>query len=120
MNLIRGQNWKTFLLSTEGRTPRCDYWLGLTVPYVGLTIVAGILDAILIQMIGFGFVTALFALAFVYPSIVVAIKRCHDRGRSGWFLLLFLLPFVNFWAMIEIAFLRGTVGPNNYGPDPIT
>ncbi|GHU87403.1 hypothetical protein AGMMS49941_10860 [Deferribacterales bacterium] len=52
---------------------------------------------------------------FINPLI----KRCHDRNRSGWFILLFLVPIVNLWAIIELGFLRGTVGDNKYGCDPL-
>ena len=119
MDLIRGQDWKTFLTSYEGRTPRCDYWLGLTVPYLGLLIASAILDVILRKILGFAFLQALVVLAFIYPSVVVGIKRCHDRGRSGWFLLLCFVPILGIWLIVELGFLRGTVGPNEYGPDPL-
>ena len=48
------------------------------------------------------------------------IKRCHDRDRSGWYLLIALIPFVGLlWIWIELGLLRGTVGPNRFGPDPL-
>ncbi len=46
-------------------------------------------------------------------------KRWHDRGKSGWLAALAIIPFVNLWLLIECGFLRGTVGPNQYGPDPL-
>jgi uncharacterized membrane protein YhaH (DUF805 family) len=47
------------------------------------------------------------------------IKRSHDRDRSGWFILLFLVPLLNLWPLIELLFLRGTIGSNRFGPDPV-
>jgi uncharacterized membrane protein YhaH (DUF805 family) len=75
--------------------------------------------------------------------IVVAVKRLHDRNKSGWWLaILYGVPFVldsgaygvvsdhplyltapatliNLWALIELGFLRGSRGPNRFGEDPI-
>ncbi|MFN8547772.1 MAG: DUF805 domain-containing protein [Candidatus Eisenbacteria bacterium] len=61
---------------------------------------------------------------FMYGSLWVwltlMVRRCHDRGRSGWFLLLKFVPFAGIWVLLEICALGGTVGPNKYGPDPTT
>ena len=52
-----------------------------------------------------------------YMWLAVNVKRCHDRGHSGWFVVLSLLPLANIWYLIEVGFLRGQSGPNEYGPD---
>jgi uncharacterized membrane protein YhaH (DUF805 family) len=52
-------------------------------------------------------------------GVNLGIKRCHDRGRSGYFILLNFVPLVNFWPLIELTFLKGDAGPNEYGPDPL-
>ena len=55
----------------------------------------------------------------IYPAVVVNIKRFHDRNKSGWWVLIALIPLVGaLWIVIECGFLRGTVGDNRYGPDP--
>jgi hypothetical protein len=59
-------------------------------------------------------------LALLYSYIAVLIKRCHDRNRSGLFLLLSLIPLLNFWPWIELWFLKGTPGRNQYGEEPDT
>jgi len=48
----------------------------------------------------------------LYSSIVVNVKRCHDRDHSPWFLLRGLIPILNLWPFIELGFLAGTAGPN--------
>jgi uncharacterized membrane protein YhaH (DUF805 family) len=58
-------------------------------------------------------------LILLWPTLALGVKRCHDRGRSGWFLLLMLVPLVQLWPIIELAFLRGTAGENRFGPDPL-
>jgi uncharacterized membrane protein YhaH (DUF805 family) len=61
----------------------------------------------------------IFDLIILWPGIAILIKRSHDRDRSGWFILLFLVPFLNLWPLIELLFLRGTIGSNRFGPDPV-
>jgi len=89
-------------------------------------------------------VVGIVYLALVIVGIFVGIKRLHDRDKSGWWLLVFyLLPTVlsfvsailsrngigflfalgslaiSIWALVELGCLRGTVGPNRYGQDPL-
>jgi len=55
----------------------------------------------------------------VWFSLALQVKRWHDRGKSGWWVLINLIPFVGgLWALVECGFLRGTEGPNQFGPDP--
>ncbi len=62
----------------------------------------------------------LIALALVYPGINLGIKRFHDRDKSGWWVLIILVPIIGpIWYFIEAGCLRGTVGPNRFGPDPL-
>ncbi len=61
-------------------------------------------------------------LVWTWMHVAVLVKRWHDREKSGWMVLLILIPVVNivgfFWTLIECGFLEGTIGPNRYGPDP--
>ncbi len=55
-----------------------------------------------------------------YLALAVSVKRCHDRDRSGWFLLIYFIPIIGeLWVSIELGFLRGTAGANRFGPDPL-
>src|SRR5215471_3417222 len=54
----------------------------------------------------------------LFPTLAVHVYRCHDRGWSGWFVLLSLRPGGNLWYLIERGFLPGTRGLNKYGSDP--
>ena len=54
---------------------------------------------------------------FCYFSLyAIAAKRWHDRNKSGLWNLISLIPLVNFWMLIELGFLKGTDGPNRFGP----
>jgi uncharacterized membrane protein YhaH (DUF805 family) len=108
-------------LSLEGRINREVYWLKFAVPYIVAYLVAILIDAaaIAVDIYAFPILFLIVALAGIWPGIAAAVKRLHDRGRSGWFLLLALIPFVNIWIMIEVYFLKGTEGANPFGADPL-
>jgi uncharacterized membrane protein YhaH (DUF805 family) len=66
----------------------------------------------------------LWVLLLVPPSLwivlVVSVKRWHDRNKSGRWVLVNLVPVIGWlWQLIECGFLRGTVGPNRFGQDPL-
>lgn len=57
---------------------------------------------------------------FLWIVLAVQVKRWHDRGKSGWMVLVYFIPLIgSFWVLIECGFLSGTAGPNQYGPDPL-
>ena len=125
---------KELLFSAKGRIARGQYWKGVLI-----TLAVGFVAFVLAMILGGIFggastasadggvsfsvtgVAAIPVLAFgvfaTWSGICLGIKRCHDRDRSGAFVILSALPLVNLWYFVEVAFLRGTVGPNRYGPD---
>jgi len=59
------------------------------------------------------------SLLSLWIGLAVYVKRCHDRGKSGWWLLLMLIPFVGIiWWLVDLGILEGQQGANKYGPDP--
>ena len=65
-----------------------------------------------------GLLTALFGLATLIPNLAVSVRRLHDCGKSGWFLLFGLIPLFG-WAYLLYLYVQpGMEGPNAYGPDP--
>ena len=65
-----------------------------------------------------GPLTTLYYLAVFLPSLAVAVRRLHDTNRSGWWILLGLVPLVGFIVLIVFYAQAGNVGTNKYGPDP--
>jgi uncharacterized membrane protein YhaH (DUF805 family) len=61
----------------------------------------------------------LAALGLLVPYSAVAVRRLHDTARSGWFILLPLIPIIGAIVLIVWNCQRGTFGPNRYGPDPL-
>lgn len=62
---------------------------------------------------------AIFALANILPAIAVTVRRFHDQDKSGWFYLLAFIPYVGGIIIIIFMCLKGTSGPNRFGPDPL-
>jgi uncharacterized membrane protein YhaH (DUF805 family) len=60
----------------------------------------------------------LFVLATVIPAIAVQVRRFHDQDKSGWFILLGLVPYAGGLIVFIFMLLEGTRGANQYGPDP--
>jgi uncharacterized membrane protein YhaH (DUF805 family) len=125
------QKYATF----SGRASRSEcwwfqlfYWLVL----IGLGILAALAagsdgqDGPSSMLIAVGIIAGLFALAMLLPQLSLTVRRFHDRNISGWwYLALFianLIPYLNVvagLAILVITVLRGTEGPNRFGPDPL-
>jgi uncharacterized membrane protein YhaH (DUF805 family) len=58
-------------------------------------------------------------LAAIIPLLAVEVRRLHDQDRSGWLVLLNLIPYVGFVAVFVMMLLPGTPGPNRFGAEPM-
>jgi uncharacterized membrane protein YhaH (DUF805 family) len=153
-------SWTTLLFSFRGRINRAKYWAAnLAVWVTMVVIVVLVIYAIAGRITGGGTITddqmagtgALIWLAFplliltIWISFALAVKRLHDREKSGWFIVpMYLIPGMlgrwadgfppgsggpyflgiiafglTLWAFVELGCLAGTSGPNEYGPDPL-
>jgi uncharacterized membrane protein YhaH (DUF805 family) len=102
----------------RGRITRRDFWLYGVLALSGLALFAHALLGI--ADVRPGRADLLVNLALAWPAIAVSVKRWHDRDKSGWWVLLNLVPIVGWlWALIENGALRGTPGPNRFGADPL-
>ena len=86
---------------------------------IGVTIVVEIIAFAALPPTGATTLIGLYSLVLIWPSIVMYIKRAHDRNWPGAFILLMFVPLVNIWPLIELLFLRGTIGSNRFGADPV-
>ena len=102
----------------SGRARRSEFWYWSLFAFL-LSIVAGFIDAAIAPGNEYGPVTAIMGLALFLPGLAVSIRRLHDLGRSGWYFLLILIPLIGAIILLIWFCLRGTVGPNQYGPDPL-
>jgi len=107
------------LFSFEGRINRAKYWLyGVLFLMVIFALILGIFYLILgATGLTIGYIIGLILI--IWSGLAIAVKRCHDRGRSGYFVFVSLIPILDIWYLAEVGFMRGTDGPNQYGPDPL-
>jgi uncharacterized membrane protein YhaH (DUF805 family) len=131
-------DWKYLFTSFEGRINRKPFWLSV----LALIVVEWILMLVLGVVLGTSMMAGvdpnmapdqaaamatkgmipivIVSLVFLYPALAIYAKRWHDRGKSGWWTLIGLVPVIGgIWLLVELGFLRGTEGPNQYGNDPL-
>ena len=99
----------------EGRAHRTELWMFFLVSFI-ISIILSVIDSVL------GFESAgirsLYSLVVLLPTLAVGMRRLHDTDRSGWWLLLWLIPILGWIPLIIFYCLDGTPGSNQFGPDP--
>ncbi|MGA9276127.1 DUF805 domain-containing protein [Ilumatobacter sp.] len=94
----------------SGRTSVGGFWR-----FVAVNFVISVLIGILAQIAGiFGVLQIVYGLALLIPGIAISVRRLHDTGKSGWFLLIGLIPFIG-WIIMIVFFVQPSVGPNEHG-----
>jgi uncharacterized membrane protein YhaH (DUF805 family) len=104
--------------SLKGRVSRREFWLWGVLALLGM----GALGHALLGIAQVPRVEAerIVSLLLAWPALAVSVKRWHDRDKSGWWVLLNLVPVIGWiWALIANGLLRGTPGPNRFGEDPL-
>ena len=97
----------------EGRARRAEYWQFALVNII-ITIVLDVIGlAVKFPLLGL-----VYGLAILVPSLAVAFRRLHDTGRSAWWILFALVPFVGAIVLLVFTCLDSTPGPNQFGPNP--
>ena len=96
----------------EGRASRSDYWWFVLYAVLVNIVTIG-LDIAVFGTIGI--VNTLAQVALFFPHLSVGVRRLHDTGRSGWWLLIGLIPFLGAIILIVFFVMKGEVQPNQYG-----
>jgi uncharacterized membrane protein YhaH (DUF805 family) len=97
----------------DGRARRKEYWMFILLNTI-ISIVIGIVDKVTGLTFGAaetGIIGLIYSLAVLIPGLAAGVRRMHDVGKSGWFVL---IPFYN----LLLACTEGEKGPNQYGADP--
>jgi uncharacterized membrane protein YhaH (DUF805 family) len=94
-----------------GRATRKQFWM-----FVLVNVIISVVLNILASMLGswVGVISFLYSLAVLVPSIAISVRRLHDTDRSGWWLLIALVPFVGAIVLLVFYIMKGTEGPNQY------
>ncbi len=95
----------------SGRSSRRDYWMTFLI-----NVMAGVILVILTQAAHpFIYLYGAFGIAVIIPSLAIAVRRLHDIGRSGWWMIVYFVPVVG--PIILIVWLATRSGPDNqWGP----
>src|SRR5262245_25247925 len=107
--------WKKYAVF-GGRAGRQEYWY-----FVLFNILANFLLLILAAIIGAKVgmtLWGLYSLAVVIPSLAVSVRRLHDNGRAGWWLLISLVPGIGPILLTFFMAQASQEGENQYGPSP--
>ena len=98
----------------SGRARRKEYWM--------FVLCNVIITAVLEAFHGFDgsphMIESLYSLAVLLPSIAVSVRRLHDTGRNGWWLLIGLIPLLGALVLLIFMIQDSKPGENQYGPNP--
>lgn len=106
----------------DGRARRSEYWyFGLFnfLTVMAMSFMVGLLGIIhsYLGIIGFGLMYLLI-LGVAIPQLALTVRRLHDTGKSGWWLLIGIIPLVGAIVLFVFYCTEGDIGNNLYGPDP--
>jgi uncharacterized membrane protein YhaH (DUF805 family) len=104
----------------SGRARRKEYWF-----FVLFNILAMVAFSIIDAAIGtynveagIGVLSGIYLLIALLPGLAVAVRRLHDTGRTGWWLLISLVPIIGALVLLAFLIFDSTPGDNEYGPNP--
>ena len=114
-------NYATF----KGRARRSEYWYiqlflvltNLAVAAIDLVLMNGDVDRFITNG-GGGIVGLLWILVTIVPALAVLVRRLHDTGKSGWWILIGLVPFVGTIVLFVFTVLNSEAGENKFGASP--
>lgn len=98
-----------------GRATRAEFWYWMLFVFLAGNILQAIDVWVLGADFGRGILNLLFALAVILPNLAVMARRLHDTGRTGWWILIMLVPFVGIILLIFWWIRPGTEGENRFG-----
>ncbi len=141
-------DWGTLFFSFSGRINRAKFWIATLVLFLAFLLSISVAYFVMLMIDSDAMALLIVVPVFIIvvgvliSGFAVGAKRLHDRNRSAWWLVLFYLGpgllqalgeamgdigvillvvsvGISIWALVELGFLRGTQGPNRFGPDPL-
>lgn len=103
-----------------GRARRKEYWFFILFNLI-ISIVLAVIDGVTGSFsaeLGMGLLGGIYMLAVLIPSIAVGVRRLHDTDRTGWWLLIVLIPLIGPIVFIIFAVQDSKAEENQYGPNP--
>ncbi len=98
----------------NGRARRKEFWM-----FVLFNAIVSVILTTIDAMLGtYGALSGIYGLAIFIPSLAVSVRRLHDIGKSGWMILVALIPVIGFIWLLVLYIMEGTPGENQYGANP--
>jgi uncharacterized membrane protein YhaH (DUF805 family) len=117
-------NWYLKVLKNyvgfEGRSTRTEYWMFVLFNFIFSAVIT-LLAALLVNYLEltlFVFLPYLYSIAVLLPSLAVSVRRLHDIGKSGWWILISLIPFIGSIILIVFYCQDSQTSENQYGTNP--
>jgi uncharacterized membrane protein YhaH (DUF805 family) len=98
----------------EGRARREEYWMFFLFNII-ISFLVGFIDVLLG---GEGVIATLYLVGVLLPTLAVTVRRLHDTGRSGWWLLISLIPLIGGIVLLVFYVQDSEKGRNSFGPNP--
>ncbi len=104
----------------SGRARRKEYWMFALFNII-FAFVLGFIDGLVGSFspeIGIGVLGGIYSLAVLIPGLAVSVRRLHDVGKSGWMILIVLIPIIGAIWLLVLMVTDSNPGENQYGPNP--
>lgn len=119
-------NWYLMVLKKyaefNGRARRTEYWMfqlfNILVCFAALILGLILMKASIALGIFIYVLLGIYGLGILLPGLAVSVRRLHDSDKSGWLILVCLVPFIGGLILLIMMFLDSTPGPNQFGPNP--
>jgi uncharacterized membrane protein YhaH (DUF805 family) len=104
----------------SGRSRRMEYWYFVLFNII-VAVVLSLIDRLTSTFSAasnIGLLSGIYALAVLIPTLAVTVRRLHDIDRTGWWILINLIPLIGTIVLLVFELTPGTPGSNRFGPDP--
>ncbi|NPA68753.1 MAG: DUF805 domain-containing protein [Chlorobi bacterium] len=105
--------FKNHYFDFTGRARRQEFWM-----FILFSVIVSIVLSIIDNILGIQILSTIYSFAVLLPSLSIGARRLHDVGKSGWWQLIALIPFIGIIVLIVFWVMDGTPGENKWGPNP--
>ena len=117
-------NWYLDVLKNKyatfsGRARRKEYWMFLLINLV-VSVALALIDSLIgsVSESGMGLLSSVYSIGVLIPSLALSVRRLHDTGRTGWWVLISIIPVIGAVVLLVFMLLDSEPGSNRYGANP--
>ena len=103
----------------SGRARRKEYWMFLLINLV-VSVALALIDSLIgsVSESGMGLLSSVYSIGVLIPSLALSVRRLHDTGRTGWWVLISIIPVIGAVVLLVFMLLDSEPGSNRYGANP--